>query len=233
MVASSARRIKSNSGFTLIELLIAASLLMFVLVLSMYAYQLFEQQWRRNLSDIELSLNKARRFDMFSEALQGIEPYLVNSPDADTAAFYFLGRANGFTAVTSSPIINVGHYAVIRVFTEQSENGYQLVYEEASLKDTFLLSPGQTLPFSERLIIAQDVAQISYSYGVLQPQTQSASDQEFSDAQMLMFWLDEYDGLVKKNHPVQIVINFAGFPLYAKVAQRHSVLSNRAAKEFF
>lgn len=230
MVTASRSRVAA--GFTLIELLLATSLLMFILAMAMYGYQLFNQQWQRNLSDIEIAFNKAQRLDLLSEALQGIIPYMVNGVD-NAPGFYFLGKLDGFTAVTASPIVNTGSYAVIRVFIESTDDGYQLVYEEASLRNTFLLSPQQVLPFNDRLVILTAQEQIRFSYGVLQFDDQASDYDGFASSKMQLVWREQIDGVTTKTHPVKLSINLAGFPIYAQVAQRHQVLANRSATEFY
>lgn len=233
MATKHIRRVNANSGFTLIELLIAATLTLFILTTASFAYQLFSGQWSRNLSHFEREMYQAKLYDMLSEALHGIEPYLVGGGDG--RGFYFLGRTNGFTAVTSSPIVNVGSHAVIRVFSEVSDSGIQLVYEEASLKSTLLLESAQTLPFTERIVIATTSGELTYRYGVQQIAIDDSIINNNAEPEIKteVIWLEEIDGLQLKQHPVSIIINFDGFPIYAQVASRQRVLSNRAMTEFF
>ena len=66
----------------------------------------------------------------------------------DRPGFYFLGREEGLTLVTSSPVFSPEQIAVIRVFREPASDGrWNLVYEEAPLTGVLLRRSDQTLPF--------------------------------------------------------------------------------------
>ncbi len=143
-------KVKIKHGFTLIELLLAISIMTGVLILAGTAYQLYTSTWRRDLAGIDNAFASFKQNALWVDAVKAIIPLsLQSAQDSDTWGFYFLGRTEGFTAVTSSPLFNVGYPAVIRVFREQKNDGrYQLVYEEASMRGMVLVSADQQLSFS-------------------------------------------------------------------------------------
>lgn len=150
-------------GFTLIELLIAVSVSLMVLITAATAFQLYTNLMKRRLSNIEHAFESYQKLDLFMLAVKGITPYMTKRQDK--TGFYFLGRDQGFTAVTHNPIFNPGYPAVIRVFREQSAAGkFRLVYEEASIETTLLINADQELPFNHRTIIIDDLATLRFSY---------------------------------------------------------------------
>lgn len=220
-----------HDGFTLVELLIATSILMVVLGTAMYGYQLYQKQWQRNLSHIQQNYQQLRRFELVSSALHGIVPYMVRHKDGHS--FYFLGREEGFTAVTTNPVFKPGFPAVIRVFREHNPDGsYRLVYEEASLSEAPLITPEQQLPFTHRLVVIEQEKSLTFSY-YTQPDLLGSI--ELSDdgesAQIIYKWLTEHDALTAKTHPQRIIINISGFVWQLQVADRSRTLFNRASRE--
>lgn len=214
-------------GFTLIELLIAISVLMVLMTLSMYGYQLFNQQWKRDLSEFEQQFQKFKNYEMASNTLKGILPYMVN--DGDQSGFYFLGRENGFTAVSASPVFAGNTLVVFRVFKEENSQGrFRLVYEEASLRDTLLVNATQQLPFSKRLVLFDDQDYISFRYRVRSYLEETNSDE--MGLSKTFEWRKSLDGIQTKSHPDQIEISLAGFLWTFKVAERATSLKSRYSK---
>jgi len=223
---------KQQQGFTLIELLIATSIMLMMLGMAMFGYQLYDKQWRKEKDNVSIAFTQLKTFDLFNSALHGIVPYLVN--EKEKVGFYFLGKPDGFTAITTSPIVNTGYPAVIRIFTELDSVGqYRLVYEEASLKDTWLVGANQRLNFSERLIVLRDIKEIEFQYfaipNVNDPVEMDENDQIVDRRK----WLDAHDGLTAFTHPEKVQINIAGFPIYASIASRAEVVAAKVATEAF
>lgn len=211
-----------KSGFSLVELLLALSIMFAVLVLAATAYQLYTNSWKRDLSNIEQSYQRLRFNELMLDALQGIIPLSVTEVSgSNKLGFYFLGREEGFTAVSASPIYNVQAPAVIRIFREQNENGsLRLVYEEASLAEKPLIYSTQELPFSYRKVLLDNLNSLDFSYyGWANSQVRADSLAEFAN-EIGKGWFAEYDGLIRKFHPDQIRIEIDGFQLTIAVPNR-------------
>lgn len=211
-----------KSGFSLVELLLALSIMFAVLVLAATAYQLYTSSWKRDLSNIEQSYQRLRFNELMLDALQGIIPQAVTeSAENNKIGFYFLGREEGFTAVSASPIYNVQAPAVIRIFREQNENGsLRLVYEEASLARQPLIYATQELPFSYRKILLDNLTSLEFSYyGWDSRNARLESLAEF-DNEIKKGWFTDYDGLARQFHPDQVRIEINGFQMTIAVPNR-------------
>jgi type II secretory pathway component PulJ len=211
-----------KSGFSLVELLLALSIMFAVLVLAATAYQLYTSSWKRDLSKIEQSYQRLRFNELMLDALQGIIPQAVTeSSENSKIGFYFLGREEGFTAVSASPIYHAQAPAVIRIFREQNENGsLRLVYEEASLAQQPLIYATQELPFSYRKILLDNLTSLEFSYyGWLDRQARVDSMADVS-SEIKKGWFTDYDGLVRQFHPEQIRIEINGFQMTVAVPNR-------------
>jgi len=216
---------KRAKGFSLIELLIAVTILMLVLGLAMYAYQLYNQRWQKDLSKLEQSFVQYKHLDLFNHAMNGITPYGVKQQQ--NFGFYFLGRTNGFTAITQNPLVETEAAAVIRVFKEQLADGsFQLVYEEASLAKLLLVDAEQELPFNHRIILLGHLTALDFEY-----QRQSIVVNEmFPELNTEKIeWVKELDGLVTKAHPSYIRIFINGFVWEFRIANREKTLLNRSS----
>lgn len=215
-------------GFTLIELLIAMSIMLAMLVLSGTAYQLYTSAWQRDLSNIHQSYQSFRYTELLLDAMQGLIPLAVTNESSD--AYYFLGREEGFTAVTYSPMYSVGYPAVVRIFRERNEQGlYRLVYEEASLQHTVLRDAGQFLPFSHRLVVMDNLVVLQFSYfGWKNSQTRALAygDIDVSITQAPQ-WFAEFDAKVRKLHPEKIRLELDNFTVQFSLADRSRLSISR------
>ncbi|OBP15326.1 hypothetical protein A5320_08150 [Rheinheimera sp. SA_1] len=223
---------KHQQGFTLIELLIATSIMLMMLVMAMFGYQLYDKQWRKEKDNVSIAFTQLKTFDLFNSALHGIVPYLVN--EKEKVGFYFLGKQDGFTAITTNPIVNTGYPAVIRIFTELDDVGqYRLVYEEASLKNTWLVGANQRLNFSERLVVLRDIKDIEFQYFAIPNASEPVEMDENDQIIDRRRWLHVHDGLTAFTHPEKVQINIAGFPIYASIASRAEAVAAKVATEAF
>lgn len=215
---------KTKSGFTLIELLIAMGVLFLLLAFSMFGYQLFSQQWRKDNRTVSDAYQLYRNYDLFSNAMHGVIPYLVS--DNKKNSFYFLGREDGFTAVTQTPMLSPGAPAVFRVFREKNANGsWALVYEEASLKQQPLVQLEQTLPFGARVVLFEQLKSISFKYhryvlGAVELDEQGDVIRQYE-------WVTAHDGFAVNAHPQQIAVDIDGFHWKFVVPDRGGVMKSR------
>lgn len=200
------------------------AVLFVLLALSMFGYQLFTLQWQKNNQRAELAYQQLRHYELFSNAMHGIVPYVVKSENS--TGFYFLGREEGFTAVTQTPIFKPDAPAVIRVFREAKVGGgFQLVYEEASLRDQPLVNAEQNLPFSHRLVLVSQLDSLTFRY--YRSELGNLELTEQGDVVKKFEWVFAHDGLATKKHPHQLEVNLAGFSWFFSVPERHAIMKSR------
>lgn len=220
----------ASRGFTIIELLITLVILSLLVGLSTYSFSLFIKSWA-GLGDQYLqSRQEAQRVDLLVQAIEGAIPWVVRDNSGDVG-FYFLGRDNGFTMVTSTPIFSDTGNAVIRVFLEQDEarpDVKRLVYEEASLDGLVLLDSDQILPFSFRLIVLGGLSDSRFSYfglisrevsGLDGPQPEATSD-----------WSEGFDGLVSRTHPSKVALVIDDIISVFDLPERADVIRGRSER---
>jgi prepilin-type N-terminal cleavage/methylation domain-containing protein len=203
-------RARRLTGFTLIEVLVSMVLFSILLTTAMYGYQLYNSLWQRQLSAIDTAKADYQSLEMVQHSLLAAIPYQV-ATDNRKNAFYFLGRSEGLTLVTANPVFEPQHPAVIRLFREKdAEGGFQLVYEEASLRGMRLTSESQELPFAHRLIVMKGIGKIDFKYlgwPDMASRTASLSSESLLKPQLF----DQYDGLVRGYQPKQIHIQLDEF----------------------
>ena len=214
---------RKSRGFTLVELLISFTIVMMILGIGFQGYRLYSNSWKKDLSQFSSTFEAYKTQDLFTLAVRGIIPYMVKA--GDKQGFYFLGREEGFTAVTLSPMFNAGASAVIRVFKEPLPNGkFQLVYEEASLMGIVLVSPDQELPFQHRQVIMADLPAIEFGYfGIKSRQSLfdaiSSSEGDIPAPE----WHSAYDGLQAELNPAKVRIMIDALELVIPVPARSNL----------
>lgn len=193
-------------GFSLLEMLVAVVVLSIVIGIATYGYALFIRQWDGHLGRFDEAQAQYQRLDWLTAALEDTLPYLVRD-DQDEIGFYFLGRDEGLTLVTMSPIFNTGDPALIRVFREPAEGDtWRLVYEEAPFAGTVLTRANQRMEFRHRLVIARGVPRPVFRYfGWADLQSRLMAGESPADDRG---WFDEYDGLLRRYHPEKIELRF-------------------------
>jgi len=193
-------------GFTLIELLIALAIFGLVVGIATYGYSLFTQHWDGRVGRFQQAQDQYQRLDLVVSALENTLPYVVRD-DAGEGGFYFLGRDEGLTLVTLSPVFNAGQPAVVRVFRERNAAGtWNLLYEEAPLGGVQLRLASQQLPFQHRMVVLRDVAELEFAYfgwESIEQKLAAANEPELGYAPK---WMTEMDGLKLRVHPQRIAL---------------------------
>lgn len=220
--------VRKLRGFTLIELLISITILGLVIGLATYGFSLFSRHWNGPRSDFERYSGQMQRLDLLSRAMNDALPWIVKD-DSGRSGFYFLGRDEGLTLVTASPIYAIGAPAVIRVFRERDGSGrWRLVYEEASLESTLLRNGSQTLPFKNRLVVLEGLASVSFQFlGWTSIEERLGADD--IELGVPPRWWDEFDGLARRHQPQRVTINLGGFKAFFDMPERTEALLNRAS----
>lgn len=211
-------------GFTLIELLIAVTIMSLVIGLASYAFSLFSSHWQRPRAEFTRAAGQLQRVDLLVRALTDALPWAVKSDQA-RIGFYFLGREEGLTLVSGSPVFDTGHPAVIRIFRESQVDGrWRLVYEEASLGEVVLRDASQELPFDRRMIVLEGLSQIRFDYFGWSSVDQRALA---SDTGARPDWSIEFDGLVRVQQPLKIAMTLGNFRSEIQMPERTDVLLGR------
>jgi prepilin-type N-terminal cleavage/methylation domain-containing protein len=198
-----------SRGFTLLELLIAIAIFGLVVGLAGYGYSLYSRHWAGQLGHFERTTAGYQRLDLMMAALENSLPYIVRDAQG-VPGFYFLGRQEGLTLVTASPVFSPGGESVIRVFREAAGAAtWNLVYEEAPLAGVELRSADQVLPFAHRMIVLRGLAKLEFAYYGSPSIEDRYAPVELTGTGRVLKWFDEYDGLKTHLHPDRIALRFA------------------------
>ena len=209
-------------GFSLLEMLVAMAVLSLVIGIGTYAYALFIRQWDGHLGRFEAAQSNYQRLEWLAAALEDTLPYVVRD-NRGRPGFYFLGRDEGLTLVTQSPIFAVGEPALIRVFREPETGGaWRLVYEEAPFAGNLLAREDQRLAFRHRLVIARDLPMPVFRYfGWADWSSRVTVAESLADERS---WFGEYDGMQRRYHPEKIELRLGGNATVFEVPARVDVL---------
>jgi prepilin-type N-terminal cleavage/methylation domain-containing protein len=190
---------RAVKGFSLLEMLVAVTVLSMVIGISTYAYAIFVRQWDGHLGRFDDAQAQYQRLEWLAAALEDTLPYVVRDDEGELG-FYFLGRDEGLTLVTMSPIFGVGEPALIRLFREPDEgDAWRLVYEEAPFAGTLLARADQRMEFRHRLVIARGLPLPVFRYFGWADLRSRVTAAERS-------WFDDYDGLLRHFHPEKIEV---------------------------
>jgi len=205
-------------GFSLLELLVSMAVLSLVIGLATYAYAMVTRQWDGHLGRYDAAQSQYQRQEWLAAALEDTLPYLVQD-DQGEPGFYFLGREEGLTLVTLSPIFGVGEPALIRVFREvDNEGSWQLVYEEAPFAGSVLVRADQRMNFRHRLVIARGLPRPVFRYFGW---AELASRLAFGAAEVAdRGWFDEYDGMQRRYHPEKIEVRLGNTATFFEIPAR-------------
>lgn len=209
---------RAVTGFTLIEVLLAMAVASLVVLTGFMAYDYIMQNWQRGQRQFQQTKQDFMQQQLIQQALRNTELKLVyprelqRRASAELPGFYFLGREEGYTAVTRLSVQDPAYPAVYRLFREQdAENPgtWRLVYEEAMLKGFILQHAEQELPFNFRRVMLSNLSQVQFAYqGWASLQQKMAAFSEFAIAVPPQEWLTNYDGMQSRLHPLTVRISF-------------------------
>ena len=207
---------RTVTGFTLIEVLVAMAVASLVVLSGFMAYDYIMQNWQRGQRQFQQVKQDFIQQQLIQQALRNTELKLVyprelqrrNQPDFP--GFYFLGREEGYTAVTRISVQDPAYPAVYRLFREQdaaNPGTWRLIYEEAVLKGFILQHAEQELPFNFRRVMLSNLSQVQFAYqGWASLQQKMAAFSEFAVAVPPQEWLTSYDGMQSRLHPLTVKI---------------------------
>lgn len=215
-------------GFTLIELLISITVLSMVIGITTFAFSLFSRNWQSNIGDFDLAAGQLQRVELLNGAIRDSVAWLVRSGDGgDKIGFYFLGREEGMTFVTESPIFEPQGLAVARVFRERERDArtWRLVYEEAPLRGLVLRDATQTLPFEHRLVILRGLRALDFRY--FGWPSLEARVEGLETGLVAPTWSAEYDSIERRQQPIRISLRLGSSEVLFHVAERDEVILGR------
>ncbi len=209
-------------GFSLLEMLVAVVVLSMVIGISTYAYSMFIRQWDGHLGRFDEAQAQYQRLEWLAAALEDTLPYAVRD-DKGELGFYFLGRDEGLTSVTMSPVFGVGEPALIRVFREPEDGDtWRLVYEEAPFAGNVLVQADQRMEFRHRLVVARGLPRPEFRYfGWADLQSRVNAEESLSPGHA---WFDEYDGLLRQFHPEKIELGLESDAAVFEIPARANAL---------
>ena len=164
---------------------------------------------------------------MVSSALHSIVPLEVKDKK-EQRGFYFLGRGEGFTAITTSGVLNVGRLSVIRLLKERQADGlFSLYYEEAALNNYPLVYSEQEHNFNFRLLVLENLPELEFSY---YGWASYKAYQDFNSEIVLqknIIWQADFDGMNIRMQPERVSIRLGSTTWFIDFAQRTEFLQGR------
>ena len=216
---------RSVSGFSLVEMLIAVAIFSMLVALASYAISLFGKGAAAVARDHDEIIARSQKLDLVIRALRDSVPWVVRDAGG-SPGFYFLGRSEGMTFVSASPIFNPDGLSVIRLFAEAESDragGFRLVYEEAPLFASRLTAADQVLPFQHRLVIRDGLSRASFRYfgwASLEAGGVPSEDQEPGQVVQKPEWSREFDGLRRRIAPEKAGISINETELVVEISSR-------------
>ena len=220
-----ARLKAKQTGYTLVEVLIAMVLLVSLMFTANYSYSQYSSYWAGRLGQFDRTVFGFQSLLQVKDTIDSVIPYIVEEDD-DQYTFYFLGRDQGATFVTAAPIFAVtqNDAAVVRLFVEQNNEGYQLVYEEAPLSDRLLVKLNQELTFKHRLVLMNSTEPLRFSYLGWQQWEHKVLRADYPKE--LPTWRSNYDAGVTRAQPVAMQLHIGNEVLAYSLSQGHDKLIN-------
>jgi prepilin-type N-terminal cleavage/methylation domain-containing protein len=218
-------QVNSQNGYTLVEVLIAMVILLSLMFTANYSYSLYSNYWVGRLGTFDRTVFYYQGLLQIKETIDASIPYIVTD-SKQTHTFYFLGRSEGFTLVTTAPVFaqTVNDAAVIRIFKEKTETGYQLVYEEAPLSDRLLFTLDQELDFKYRTVLMRTEQLIDFEYYGWKLREHKYSRNTFpTESQQ---WTGSYDAALTRVQPGRVRMTIGGQALEYDLPAGHDKLIN-------
>lgn len=193
-------------GFSLVELLVSMVLLAAIVLLASYSFSQFSQHWDGRLGNFDRAFTELRNRWLLEEIILSVHPYAVLN-DAGGVRFYFEGNINGFVAVASESISEIGVPAIVRLSLKQNpDQTFDLSYEEAPMRGAALKRLTSQVQFHEPVILFSSLINPSFSYFGLEPRQQERDGLETLRKDV---WADAYNSAATGIHPKRVQLKWA------------------------
>ena len=218
-----------HKGFTLVELLVTMSLLAMIVLIGSSAFGLFGQRWDGRLGHFDATVHHAQNVLLVQDVLSSLMPYVTYNR-VGKPVIYFEGNRNGFVAVSSRSIFNDEEFAVVRFSVSQNTDfSYNVLYEEAAMRDNELLSLSQPLIFSSPMILFESVTDPEFQYfGWANARGMASSDDSVRTPPQ---WLESYNAVQALFAPLKVSLRFSSsngqYQIYSRVASAAAGLLSR------
>ncbi len=190
-------------GFSLVELLVSMVLLSAIVLLTSYSYAQFSSYWDGRLGRFDETFAELRDGWLLESILQNVHPYVVKNSQS-TPVYYFEGNINGFIGVSKEAISENGTPAVIRLSLIQNEDlTFDLVYEEAPMKQSALLNLQQNIAFKRPAVtLFSGLREAKFAY--FGPE-RATNDETVIPKSV---WSSEYNSAVTLEYPRRVSLNW-------------------------
>ncbi len=221
---------KRLAGLTLIELLISITILALLIGLASYSFSLFSRATAFTRVSSQKSLQEFQRLDLALAAVENSLPWVVRD-QSQRLGFYFLGRDEGLTLVSGSPIFSPDGPAVIRFFREpDGPMRWKLVYEEAPLKGILLRSADQVLPFQDRMVVLTNLRNLEFRYFGWRSDEERLKSGDGDLPPGFIgepAWYDEFDGISRAIQPLRVGIKLDDAEITFIIPERGDTAASR------
>ncbi len=188
-------------GFSLIEMLIAMAIMSMTLLISSLGYSFFMEKWQGNLGRFDNSVLLAKKLMLTRQALSGLLPYILRDQNNQTV-IYFEGNQDSLVGVTARAFYSPKTPSVFRFNIVQADDfSYSLVYEEASLAQSPLVSLKQPINYRHKIVLFTNLSDIKFSYYGYKNDTDRING-------VKQEWWQSFNALSRRLLPATIRISF-------------------------
>jgi len=191
-----------RNGFTLIELLIAVTVLSMMMLVGYYAYNVIATNWDKQKSAFYDELAISRNVTLLDRVVKGVMPWVIHSGNDGAPMFFFVGDTQRILSVTRNGVFEQNSPEIFRLSIETTENGANnLVYQSQSSDDLTLISAEQSVDFTEKLILLENISDFKVTYF-------GWPNLNAKNSQQAMTWSDDFSGLDRQLIPYMILITW-------------------------
>ncbi len=149
----------------MMEVLISFVIMTFISLVASLSISLFLDNWGKDRLGQRRDIHNFQYFVLLQDAIEGAYDYYVkSSKKGDERVPYFRTSDNGFAFVTSNPFWSDGEVALARVLFKKEGSFFSLIYEEASLRDKYLVYAGEEVSYERSISVLENIHSFSIQY---------------------------------------------------------------------
>lgn len=156
--------IKNSQGFSLVEVLIASAILLMVLFIGSYGYNLFARYWQEGAGKFDETFEEMQGLNVLFGIMKDTRPYIIKGGEKGFF-HYFEGGKSVVRSFSNSSMFVEDRMAFYELKVEENENNLlNLVYRESVVTENPVIYERDVGSYTNKRVLLRNLNDVSFEF---------------------------------------------------------------------